>query len=140
MNTWRVHAFDLEALHANFPYARSLIVVRSERTIKKTGQTSVESRYYLSSREAEEHTPAQWLGLIRGHWGGVENRNHWRRDALMGEDGSRSRNANLLANVALLRNVLLQVMAPELATQSLPQLRESFHSQPAHGLKLLARS
>jgi len=23
--------------------------------------------------------------LIRGHWGGVEIRNHWRRDVLMGE-------------------------------------------------------
>ena len=140
MSTWRVHAFDLEAMSADFPYARSLIVVRSERTIKKTGQTSVESRYYLSSRDAGEHTAAQWLGLIRGHWGGVENRNHWRRDALMGEDGSRSRNANLLANLALLRNVLLHVMAPELETQSLPQLRERLHSHPALCLKLLANS
>lgn len=140
MNTWRVHAFDLEAMSADFPYARSLTVVRSERTIKKTGQSSTESRYYLSSREAAEHTAAQWLGLIRGHWGGVENRNHWRRDALMGEDGSRSRNANLLANLALLRNVLLHVMAPELETQSLPQLRERLHSHPARCLKLLANS
>jgi predicted transposase YbfD/YdcC len=127
-------------MSADFPHARSLIVVRSERTIKKTGQGSTESRYYLSSRETEEHTPAQWLGRIRGHWGGVENRNHWRRDALMGEDGSRSRNATLLANLALLRNVLLQVMARELQTQSLPQLRERLHSRPALGLQLLARS
>jgi hypothetical protein len=35
----------------------------------------------------------------------VENRNHWPRDALTGEDASRSRNATLLANLALLRNV-----------------------------------
>ena len=81
---------------ADFPYARSLIAVRSQRTHKKSGESSEESRYYLSSREPGEHTAAQWLGLIRGHWGGVENRNHWRRDALMGEDGSRSRNATLL--------------------------------------------
>ena len=76
MTTWRVHAFDLEALAADFPYARSLVVVRSERTIKKTGQTSVESRYYLSSRDAGEGTAAQWLGWIRGHWGGVEIRHY----------------------------------------------------------------
>jgi predicted transposase YbfD/YdcC len=115
-------------------------VVRSERTIKKTGQTSTESRYYLSSREAVEHTPAQWLGLIWGHWGGVENRNHWRRDALMGEDGSRSRNATLLANLALLRNVLLGVMTAALGEQSLPQMREQLHSRPARCLTLLANS
>ena len=89
---------------ADFPFARSLIVVRSERTIKKTGHTSTESRYYLSSAEPQAHRAEQWLKLIRGHWGGVEVRNHWRRDALMGEDASRSRNPNLLANVALIRS------------------------------------
>ena len=140
MSTWRVHAFDLEALTADFPYARTVIVVRSERTIKKTGQTSVEHRYYLSSREAGEHTAAQWLGLIRGHWGGVENRNHWRRDALLGEDGSRSRNATLLANLALLRSALLEVMAPHLEGQTLPELQERLHSRPARCLALLAQA
>ena len=140
MNTWRVHAFDLEAMSADFPYARSLIVVRSERTNKKSGLSSEESRYYLSSREAGAHTALQWLGLIRGHWGGVENRNHWRRDALMGEDKSRSRNATLLANVALIRSALLQVMSPHLESQTLPQLREQLHSRPARCLAILTQS
>ena len=105
-----MHAFALEPLTADFPFARSLLVVRSQRTIKRTGQTSCESRYYVSSRRPEEHTPTQWLGLIRGHWGGVEVRNHWKRDAVLGEDGSRSRNPNLLANVALLRSAVLAVL------------------------------
>jgi predicted transposase YbfD/YdcC len=140
VSTWHVQAFDLEAMRADFPQARSVIVVRSERTLKKTGQTSSESRYYLSSREAGDHTPAQWLGWIRGHWGGVENRNHWRRDALMGEDGSRSRHPTLLANLALLRSALLQVMAAHLETQSLPQLREQLHSSPARALAILTNS
>lgn len=140
MQTWRLHAFALEPLTADFPYARSLIVVRSERTLKTTGQTATETRSYLSSCEPGDHTPAQWLGLIRGHWGGVEVRNHWRRDAVMGEDGSRSRNPNLLANLALLRSTLLAVLAPELATQSLPQIHERCHAHPARGLALLAQS
>ena len=96
---------------ADFPYARSLIVVRSQRTIKKTGQSSTESRYYLSSGAPGDYRDEQWLGWIRGHWGGVEVRNHWRRDALLGEDRSRSRHANLLANVALIRNALLALLA-----------------------------
>jgi predicted transposase YbfD/YdcC len=135
-----LHAFPFEPLNANFPYARTLIVVRSERTIKKTGQSSAESRYYLSSAMPRQYTPQQWLELIRGHWGGVEVRNHWRRDALMGEDGSRSRNARLLANLALIRNALLQVMSDRLEQQSLPQLRESLSSSPARCLTLVARS
>jgi predicted transposase YbfD/YdcC len=124
-------------LTADFPHARSLIVVRSQRTIKKTGQTSTESRYYLSSREPGEHRDEQWLGLIRGHWGGVEVRNHWRRDAVLGEDGSRSRNANLLANVALIRNALLALLAQHHPDQPLPELLEYFHSRPNRCLNLL---
>jgi predicted transposase YbfD/YdcC len=140
VQTRRVHAFPIEPLTADFPYARSLIVVRSERTIKKSGQSSTESRYYLSSALPQHHAPLQWLELIRGHWAGVENRNHWRRDALMGEDRSRSRNANLLANLALIRNALLSVLSDALDKQSLPELRERLHSHPGRCLTLLTDS
>lgn len=92
----QLHAFTLEALAVDFPFARSVIVVRSEVTIKKTGETTTDTRYYLSSAERDEHSPEQWQGLVRGHWGGVEIRNHWRRDAIWGEDGSRTRNATAL--------------------------------------------
>ena len=132
-----LHAFAIEPTTADFPFARSLIVLRSQRTIKKTGATTTESRYYLSSVPPEHYRPEQWLGLIRGHWGGVENRNHWRRDALMGEDRSRSRNPNLLANLALIRNALLQLLSEPLDTQSLPELRENLYSHPARCLALL---
>ena len=51
-----------------------MIVLRSERTVKKTGLTTTESRYYLSSDPPSQYSPSQWLKLIRGHWGGVEIR------------------------------------------------------------------
>jgi predicted transposase YbfD/YdcC len=124
-------------LRADFPFARSVIVVRSERTVKKTGQTSTESRYYLSSALPEEHSDERWLKLIRGHWGGVEVRNHWRRDALMGEDASRSRNANLLANVALIRSALLALLAQHHPEEPLPHIQEQLHSRPGRCLTLL---
>lgn len=113
-------------------------MVRSQRTIKKTGQSSTESRYYLSSGAPDDYRNEQWLALIRGHWGGVEVRNHWRRDALMGEDGSRSRHANLLANVALIRSALLALLAQAHPDHSLPQLQEQFHSHPRRCLNLLS--
>jgi len=132
-----VHAFPVEPLTVDFPYARTLVLVRSERAIKKTGQSSNESRYYLSSRLPQEHTHQQWLSLIRGHWAGVENRNHWRRDALMGEDRSRSRNPSLLANLALIRSALLAVLESANLSQSLPEIREALQRRPAQCLKLL---
>ena len=137
MQTWGVHAFPVEALTLDFPYARTIVVVRSERTLKKSAQSSQESRYYLSNRLPEEQTPEQWLNLIRGHWAGVENRNHWRRDALMGEDRSRSRNPTLLANLALIRNALLVLLPSSQDSSSLPQTREMLQRHSGKCLKLL---
>jgi predicted transposase YbfD/YdcC len=135
-----VHAFAIEPLTADFPFARTLIVLRSERTVKKTGATTFESRYYLSSALPQQYQPQGWLELIRGHWGGVEIRNHWRRDAVMGEDRSRSRHANLLANVALIRNALLLILSEHSPEQSLPKIHENLHSRPGQCLAIIADS
>ena len=113
-------------------------MLRNGRTVKKTGQTTTEAHYYLSSALPHQYSPAQWLGLIRGHWGGVEIRNHWRRDALMGEDGSRSRNPSLLANLALLRSVLLALLAEHFPDRPLPQIREQLAACPGQGLRILS--
>ena len=121
---------------ADFPFARTLVEVRSQRTVMKTAHTTTESRYYLSSAPPDQYGPEQWLGLIRGHWRGVEICKHWRRDALMGEDRSRSRNANLLANLALIRGALLAVLADHDPDRSLLQIREHLHSRPHRCLAL----
>lgn len=121
----------------DFPFARTLIVLRNERTVKKTGLTTTQSHYYLSSAYPEHYRPEQWLSLIRGHWGGVEIRNHWRRDALLGEDRSRSRKPNLLANLALIRNALLCLLAHQCPEQPLPQVLERLHSRPGQCLHIL---
>ena len=112
--------------------------MRSERTIKKTGASSIESRYYLSSAEPARYQQSQWLQLIRGHWAGVEIRNHWRRDVLMGEDHSRSRNPNLLANLALIRSALLCGMAEQFESRSQPEIRECLQRNPNRCLALLS--
>lgn len=105
-------------------------MVRSQRTIKKTGVSSTESRYYLSSAEAQQYSRSQWNQLICGHWAGVEIRNHWRRDVLMGEDRSRSRNPNLLANLALLRSALLCGLVEQLEGRSQPEICEHLRLNP----------
>jgi predicted transposase YbfD/YdcC len=88
----------VEPIAIDFAFARTLVAVQSRRTEKKTGKTTFETRYYLSSQQSAERSHEGWINLIRGHWGGIENRNHWRRDALCGEDRTRSRNPNLVAN------------------------------------------
>ena len=85
----------------------------------------------------DERTPAQWHALIRGHWAGVEIRNHWRRDALWGEDRSRTRQPKALANLALLRSALLALLPEHYPDTPLPVLSEMFAASPATGLRLL---
>ena len=116
---------------------RSVVVVRSEFTVKKTGQTTTETRYYLSSLAPKERTPEQWQQLIRGHWGGVEIRNHWRRDAVWGEDASRTRHPTALANLALLRNALFALLPEHYPHLSHPEIHERLHSHPAAALRVL---
>ena len=137
MEVLQLQAFAVEALAVDFPFARSVIVVRSEITVKKTGKTTTDTRYYLSSAERDERTPEQWQALVRGHWGGVEIRNHWRRDAIWGEDGSRTRNASALANLALLRNALLALLPHQFGEKSLQEIHEDLHSKPAACLRVI---
>jgi hypothetical protein len=42
--------------------------VQSRRTEKKTGKTTFETRYYLSSQQSAERSHEGWINLIRGHW------------------------------------------------------------------------
>lgn len=114
----------------DFPCARTVVGLRSERTVKATGVTSTEWRFYLSSQESTERTPENWIGLIRGHWGGVENRNHWRRDALWGEDKTRSCDSNLVANLALVRSALFRLLNHHYPDRSHSELREAFAANP----------
>lgn len=127
----------MEPAAVGFAGARSIVVVHSSVTVKKTGISTEQRRYYLSSLEPGERSSLGWQDLIRGHWGGVEIRNHWRRDALMGEDRSRTRNPRALANLAVLRSTLLGVLSAADAARSLPQWREALHSDPAACLALL---
>jgi hypothetical protein len=115
----------LEPMKADFPYVRTLVFVQSWRgTDGDYGDP--EWRYYLSSLDMEERSPPQWANLIRGHWGGVENRNHWRKDACWFEDKTRSRNPNIVGSLILLRNALLMIYcAQQEIYGSLPAFTES---------------
>ena len=83
-----------------FPFARGIVVVRSATTEKKKPDRHRDAPRRVE-REGADHTPSPWRSLVRGHWGGVEIRNHGRRDAVRGEDRSRTRHPGQLASLAL---------------------------------------
>ncbi len=86
--------------------AWTMLKTERTRTVVKTGKTSCETAWHLCTLDARSRTVRQWAAHIRGHWG-IESRNHNRRDCTLLEDKTRSRNANVVANLAVARAALL---------------------------------
>lgn len=92
-----------------FEAARQGCRITRERTCLKTGETRRETACGITSVTPDRATPQQLLNWNRGHWQ-VENGNHYRRDATLGEDASRHRARHAPANNATLNNLALAIV------------------------------
>jgi predicted transposase YbfD/YdcC len=105
-----VKVIDLDGIPAPalFPHAARAIKVVRRRRDNRTGRTSTEVVYAVTSltyRQAD----AQLLGCwIQGHWG-IENRVHHVRDVTQGEDASRIRTGTGPEVMAVLRSTALNL-------------------------------
>ena len=93
----------VDAQTIGFPHVETVIKVQRRSTETKKNEIS----HYVSSIAMGTCSPRKWMDLIRGHWGGIEIRNHWRKDACLFEDKTCSRNPNIVAAFAMLRNLVL---------------------------------
>jgi predicted transposase YbfD/YdcC len=86
-------------------------VLRIERTVtyKRTGRTSTEIAYAITSLSPQRATPVQLLGAWRGHWH-IENKLHWVRDVTFDEDHSTVRTGSIPQMMAALRNVAISLL------------------------------
>jgi hypothetical protein len=125
-------------MEVNFPHARCAFEIHHFGTRK--GVAFDERRYYISNRLDDAHTPQQWVSLVRNHWAGVENRLHWRKDACLREDHTRSRNPNLVGALALLRNALFAIHQPHLQNYGgLNGFTEAVAADPCFAYRLITR-
>ena len=109
LETRRLDALTLPERVLRFDHARQAVRVIRERTELTTGETTTETAYAIPSVSAERAAPEQLLACNRGHWM-VENANHYRRDASLGEDTSRLRARHAPANNATLNNIALAIV------------------------------
>ena len=107
--------------HLGWPGAAQ--VCRIVRTRERAGTVSREIAYAITSLSPEQADPDTLLALWRDHWL-IENRLHWRRDAVLGEDRSSVRSGTSPRALAALRNTLLNVVRD--AAEPLPEIRETF--------------
>ncbi len=119
------------------PGAETVILVRSFRQEgQKPGNWF--NRIYVSSSPLKSLSPSRWAALLRGHWAGVEIRNHWRKDACLFEDKTRSRNPNIVGALALIRNALLRIFVDNQDSYgSLPAFTEAVAAKSSFALRLL---
>jgi len=124
-------------MNVSFPHIQTVIKIGRKSTAYKTDEKEI--CYYLSSEPFDRRTPEQWLNLVRGHWGGVEIRNHWRKDAILHEDKTRSRNPALVGALAMLRNILLFTHKEQDKHATLPGFVEDIAADKNKAFSMLMR-
>ena len=72
------------------------------------GEETHKVHYGRTSLNPEEASAKRLLALRRGHWS-IENKSHWMRDTLLGEDASPVRSGAIPQVMAALRNTALSV-------------------------------
>ena len=90
-----------------FVNLNSVVKVTAQR--EHNGQTTIKSRYYISSLPGDAD---QLLNVIRTHWS-IENSCHWVLDVAFDEDGCRIRKNNGSQNFAILRRLALNLLKAE---------------------------
>lgn len=94
--------------HKEWKGLKSVVMVKSRRKVIG-GEEQRDTRYYLSSLEADEET---FSNYIRGHWS-IENTLHWSLDVTFKEDASRKRRGHTAENFAIIRRLVLTLLKAE---------------------------
>lgn len=92
----------------DFPHAQQTIRLTRDRHDHKTGAKTREHVFAITSLPADQATPEELAGYIRGHWG-IENRLHWVRDVTYREDVSQIRTGNGAHVMASVRNLAISI-------------------------------
>jgi predicted transposase YbfD/YdcC len=110
--TWVSHATEEIASAERWSGLSTFVRIESTRTIN--GETSVENRYYISSRKRLSAKAS--LAAVREHWS-IENQLHWVLDVAFAEDDSRVRAGNAAANFSAVRQLALGLLKKRTETK-----------------------
>lgn len=124
------------AEYVNWPYLAQVFELKREWHSK--GAWHSEVLLGITSLPASIADPLRLLELKRGHWG-IENKLHWVRDVVMGEDKSTIHLATGPQVVGAIRNTVLNVLRKAGHTKISSQLRHNSR-KPIRALALLGIS
>lgn len=95
--------------YSAWPGLAQALRIERRRTDMRTGETSAEIAYAVTSLPPGRATPAQLLALWRGHWG-IADRLHDVRDVTHGEDRATVRAGHGAQALAAIRNVAIGLL------------------------------
>lgn len=126
------------ALQGYCPWPGLQLVFRIERrfTDKRTGHTTCDVDFDITSLSAQRADAHRLATLVRGHWG-IENRLHWVRDVTFSEDASHVRSGHAPQTMATLRNTAIGLIRLLGFRGIAPTLRH-FAAHPAKAVAVLA--
>lgn len=90
----------------HWPGLQSIAQITTQRTDKKKGDTSLETRLFISSLPADAN---RLLATTRAHWS-IENTLHWSLDVTFADDANRTRKDHASANLATIRHAAFNLL------------------------------
>ncbi len=109
--------------YLNFPHVRQAFMIEREALCKKTGNISRETIYGVTSKAADQSTPAQILADNRGHWS-VESC-HWIIDWNYDEDRSQIRTGHGPENITRLRRFAIGILKGKKTNETIPAMMKN---------------
>ena len=109
--------------YLNFPFVGQAFVIQRESTDKKSGKSSCEIAYGITSRSPKQADAQRILKTNRGHWS-IENSCHYIIDWNFNEDRSRIRTGYGPENITRLRRFAIGVIKSKGARSVAQKMRQ----------------
>ena len=121
--------------YIKWPGLAQVYQYHAQRVNTKTGEITHHTQYGITSLTPENASTEALLKLRRDHWT-IENKVHWVRDVVLGEDASRARTGSIPHVMAALRNTALSILRFDGHTKIAETLR-FFATKPKLAVKLI---
>jgi predicted transposase YbfD/YdcC len=121
-----------------FPGAAQVFRIRRETTDLAGRTLNIETVHGITSLTAQQAGPGQIGARVRGHWG-IENKSHWVRDAVFGEDDQHAYLGSTAHTTAVLHNLAIGLFRLAGTTQ-IKRATEHIAADRTRILTLLAAS
>ena len=115
---------------------QQVIRIVRERRVIKTGKTSIEETWALTSLGPDQTTPRQLAAMVLNHWH-VENRLRYVRDFTYDEDRCRAYVRDMPRNPACLANTAISIIRRQTDFPFVPRANQHYAYEHQEALDLL---